>query len=253
MIKRLCLILFSIILLLMASCKEEQHYIRFFVGSYAPADSTGIYTCELNPETGAAKVIHSLSGIQNPSYLALHPDAPVLYAVAEAADKNTQSGAVWSLSLADDGSLEGMNQASSGGAHPCHLSVDQDGQLVLVANYSGGNLGLIPIREDHQTGQLVQVYQHLGSGPNPDRQTRAHAHSVNIHPKLAKAYACDLGTDEVLVYDIDFEKQMMQLDSTAIFKSSPGAGPRHFRRRGADCYSDYFHPAGWVYPGKSLR
>ena len=212
--------------LLLSSCQSSLQPIPFLVGSYAPADSTGVYYCELVPKSGSITIKSSLSGIKNPSFLVLHPEGETAYSVAESADQQG-NGEVWSINISD-GRLELGHPVSSGGANPCHLSINDEGSLLFVANYSGGNVGLINIRQDDQSLEsLKSVYQHVGEGPNKARQSAPHAHSISFFEPMNMAIACDLGTDQVLVYQINNEGDGMQVDSASGYTCAPGAGPRH--------------------------
>ncbi|MCD6347577.1 MAG: lactonase family protein [Bacteroidales bacterium] len=221
-----------IITLFIGSCRPESPVkIHFYVGSYAEAEDTGIYYCELDTVSGEINILSTLSGIKNPSFLTLYPAENQLFAVGEVTKKTAgqASGTVWSIALdPKTGSMEIQNSVSSGGAHPCHVSIDATAHYLLVANYSGGNLAMIPINADMQLGEPVGVYQHEGSGPVAGRQDTPHVHSVNISPDNSMAYACDLGTDQIVAYKINIDEACLTPDSSASYTTAPGAGPRHF-------------------------
>ncbi|MQG37636.1 MAG: lactonase family protein [SAR202 cluster bacterium] len=69
---------------------------------------------------------------------------------------------------------------------------------------------------------------------NPQRQEKAHAHSVNIDESNTHAYVCDLGMDKVFIYDIDHENGKLTPSQQSSVDEVPGQGPRHFT----------FHPSG---------
>ena len=74
---------------------------------------------------------------------------------------------------------------------------------MLVANYLGGNVAVLPVTKGGVFAEATDVEQHSGSGPNRERQEAPHAHSVLLDASNRHAYACDLGTDKVMVYDFD--------------------------------------------------
>ena len=80
--------------------------------------------------------------MENPSFLAIHPEKRYLYAVNEVGEFAGQSsGAVSAFSIdSETGALTFLNQQPSGGGAPCHLSVDATGKFVLTANYGGGSV-----------------------------------------------------------------------------------------------------------------
>jgi 6-phosphogluconolactonase len=120
-----------------------------------------------------------------------------------------------------------INQQSSKGGAPCHIIVDSAGKNVLIANYSGGNVAVLPIEEDGSLGEANSV-QHEGSGPNPRRQEGPHAHSINLDAAERFAVAADLGIDKYLVYRYDPESHRLTPNDPPATSVHPGAGPRHF-------------------------
>jgi len=47
---------------------------RFMVGSYAPQDSNGIYCYELDTQAGILQCLYTVSGVENPSFILMHPN-----------------------------------------------------------------------------------------------------------------------------------------------------------------------------------
>ena len=204
-----------------------------FVGTYTRLGSLGIYTCELDAKTGAVEQIAVTGGIEEPSFLAIDPTGDHLYAVSEAANGGGEGG-VHAYSIAGNGSLTFLNKRSTGGAGPCHLAVDATDSHLIVANYAGGSVCMLPISADGRLEERCHFIQHAGSSVNVERQAEAHAHSVTIDPTNSRAYVCDLGMDQVLVYRIDRERQRLELDEALTVQAEPGHGPSHFD----------FHPSG---------
>ena len=105
---------------------------RVYVGTYSGAKSKGIYQIELDTETG--KITHKgLAGeAENPSFLAIHPDRKFLYAVNEISKYEGKSaGSVTGFSIdPKTGDLTRINQQSTQGAGPCHLSVVRGGKVL---------------------------------------------------------------------------------------------------------------------------
>jgi 6-phosphogluconolactonase len=112
------------------------------------------------------------------------------------------------------------------------------GRFVLVANYSGGNIAVLPVMKGGGLGKALDVKQDSGSGPNRERQEGPHAHSVLLDPSNRHAYSCDLGTDKVMIYDFDSRRGRLTPASQPFVSLKPGAGPRHltFDRAGRHVY-----------------
>jgi 6-phosphogluconolactonase len=138
------------------------------------------------------------------------------------------SGGVGAFAIASDtGALTRRNQQPSEGGGPCFVSVDGSGRVVLVANYNGGSVALLPIEADGSLAPASQVEKHTGKGPNAERQEAAHAHCILADPSNRFALSADLGADRVFVYRLDVEgKSLRHVDGgDAVMR--PGAGPRH--------------------------
>ena len=87
-----------------------------FVGSYAEANQPGIQTFEFDGVTGALRTLAFRTGIANPTFLAVNPKRPCLYAVSE-----MSGGGVSSFRFNERGTLEYINRQPSGGTRPVIL------------------------------------------------------------------------------------------------------------------------------------
>lgn len=204
---------------------------KVYVGTYTGTDSEGIYAFGLDKETGKlTSDVRLVAKTENPSFLALHPTKPLLYAVNETSTFNDQpTGAVSAFRLNEkNGGLELINQLASRGKAPCHLEVDASGAAVLVANYTSGNVAVLPIEKNGGLGATADVVQHLGSSVNPQRQEGPHAHCINLDGHNRFAVAADLGVDKVFVYPFDAERNRFDVFKASSVSLRPGAGPRHF-------------------------
>ena len=205
---------------------------RIYIGSYTTGDSIseGIYTCLINEETGELSEPVLATTADNPTFLGIHPSLPLLFSVSELDDFQGKSqGAINVYRIhGDSGELEFINQQPTAGAAPCHLSIDNSGKFVLVANYTGGSTVVFPIAADGSIGKHSCLIQHEGSGPNPLRQEKAHAHSVNLTTDNKFAYVADLGTDKIWIFEFDSEQGKLIPATPAFASVACGSGPRHF-------------------------
>ncbi len=202
-----------------------------YVGTYTKKEgSKGIYRFGFNTETGALSSGELVAEAKNPSFLAIHPNRKFLYSVNEV----DGSGGASAYAITQQGKLMPLNQQPSKGAGACHLTVDPAGKYVLVANYGAGNISALPIQPDGSLGEATGFVQHTGSGPNQRRQEAPHAHS--IYTQDGFVYACDLGTDQVLVYRLDAAKGTLAPSDPPFAKVPPGSGPRHLAFHGGYAY-----------------
>ncbi len=213
-----------------------------YVGTYTKGQgagrpqSEGIYVYRMDATTGALTHAHTTPGVVNPSFLTLAPSRRFLYAVNEVQDAEGKSGGGVSAFAVDaaTGVLTYLNQQSTNGADPCHVSVDHAGAYLLVANYGSGSVAMFPTQADGRLGSASDFVQHQGSSVNPRRQQGPHAHSITPDPGNRYALAADLGLDKVLVYRLDATPGKLIPNSPPSASVAPGAGPRHLA----------FHPNG---------
>jgi len=201
--------------------------LRVYVGTYTRGEnsSKGIYRSVLDLETGRLSDPVLAAEARHPSFLEIHPNGEFLYAVSEAGGE----GSVSAYALdADTGDLKLLNRRPSGGAGPCHVSIDHAGRNLLVANYGSGSASVIPIESDGKLAEPTGLVQHEGSSVNSERQKGPHAHSMNASPDDRFVFVADLGIDKIMVYRLDIEKGTIIPNSPALARVKPGAGPRHF-------------------------
>jgi 6-phosphogluconolactonase len=99
---------------------------------------------------------------------------------------------------------------------------------VLAANYGGGSVVVLPVRDDGSLDPPSAFVQHQGSSVHP-RQQGPHAHSVTVDPADRFVMSADLGLDQVLIYRYDIRRgTLTPHELMAAAKVTPGAGPRHF-------------------------
>jgi 6-phosphogluconolactonase len=202
-----------------------------YVGTYTDKGSKGIYTYRFDPRTGESQSIGPAAESENPSFLAVDADNKYLYAVNETDHFNGgRTGAISTYAIdRSSGKLTLMQQVSSLGADPAHLSLDRTGRYLLVANYTSGNIASFPIEEKNGTlGPRSSFAQHAGSSVNKERQTGPHAHEIQASKDNRFVLVPDLGLDELLVYSFDSKTGALSPNSPAFVKVSPGSGPRHF-------------------------
>lgn len=207
-----------------------------YIGTYTSRGSEGIYRFVLDRAAGTLVPQGVTGGIKNPSFLAIHPTNAFLYAVSEVMTEGEgTTGGVTAFAIDPQTyELKMLNQQSSGGAGPCYVTVDRSGRVVLVANYGGGSVAALPVNESGKLEARTSFYQDTGSGPNRARQEKPHAHSINTSLDNRFAFAADLGTDKIMIYQLDYESSTIKPHDPPSASVPPGGGPRHFA----------FHPSG---------
>jgi 6-phosphogluconolactonase len=218
----------------LASSAQGASPVTVYVGTYTEGSSKGIYRFSLDLETGKAGAPVLAGAAKNPSFLALHPSGRFLYAVSEVDEfAGAKTGAVLAFAIdPKTGDLKKLNEQASEGTGPCHLVVDKAGQHVLVANYGGGTVAVLPIAADGSLQKASSVLTHTGKGKDAQRQEKPHAHGIYLDAAERFALSPDLGADRVFVTSFDAAKGSLTAHGAGTLE--PGSGPRHLA----------FHPSG---------
>jgi 6-phosphogluconolactonase len=205
----------------------QQKYL-VYVGTYTDHGSKGIYAYRFDSSSGKMTSLGLAVETAEPSFLAVDSSGRFLYAVNETETFNGQpTGAVSAFAIQPDtGKLSLLNQVSSRGTDPAHITLDRTGKYALVANYTSGSVAVFALLKDGRLGEVTSFVQHKGSSVNPERQKGPHAHAVALSPDNRFAVVADLGLDELLVYSFDAAKGTLGTQPQVV-KASPGAGPRH--------------------------
>ena len=216
---------------------------RVYFGTFTGALSRGIYVSRLDPQTGALSAPELAAASPSPNYLAVSPDGKFLYAangVKGFRDSATENGGAVSAFAIEQptGKLTFLNQKCSGGAGPCHVSVDATGKVLFIANYGDGSAKAYLLETNGALGEGGDRVARTGHSVNTHRQASAHAHFICADPSNRFALVCDLGTDEVIAYPFEAGTAKLSASRHEAAGAPPGAGPRHlaFSRNGRSVY-----------------
>ena len=221
---------------------------RAYIGTYTPEPASiqtqnhgeGIYLVSLDTATGTLSDPRLVAKTRSPSWIALSPDGKTLYAGNEVSDFNgSKSGSVTAFAVnKDSGNLMLLNTVGSGGAGPAYVAVEPSGKYVLVANYAGGSLAVLPVRPDgglreasdviHPSGSL-NLSRPVDNPPGnfaPSDHQSSHLHMVGFDPQGRYIIADDAGLDQILVWRLD--QSNGKLATVSVTAALPGSAPRHF-------------------------
>jgi 6-phosphogluconolactonase (cycloisomerase 2 family) len=150
----------------------------------------------------------------------------------------------------EDGKLTLLNTVRSGGAGPTFVSLHPSGRFVLVANYFGGSVAVLPVLEEGRLGGATDVKADAGKvGPTKAANApkgsfavsghdRTHAHMIQADPSGRFVLHVDLGLDKIFSWKFDATKGTLTPNDPAAVSLPAGDGPRHF----------HIHPNGkWLY------
>jgi len=209
--------------------------IPLYIGT---GGTDGIYQSTLNTETGALSEAKLVAKLNKPSALAIGPHKKFLYAAGSHKDKGVKKS--WNTAHAfrieKDYSLTsvGINDTGSSGA--CYVFAHPDGKKLFVAHYATADVSSMKVSEKGIISPAVSVVRNVGSSVHKSRQKKAFGHSVYTSPDGKFVYSADLGTDEVIVYDLDADTAEIKKISSV--KVPAGSGPRHmaFNKDGSILY-----------------
>lgn len=200
----------------------------------------GIFRAAWDAEKGELSGFEVAAATVHPSFLAMHPRLPILYAVNEAP---TGNGALCSFLLdRERAGLTPVGRVSSGGNGPCYVSVDATGKDAFVANYGGGSFAAFSLG-DGGSMRAAGFFGCQGNaacgtvGPNRVRQDVAHMHCAVISPDNRFVLACNLGEDAMEIFRIH-PGAATPMEAPVRVAARAGSGPRHLA----------FHPNQlWLY------
>lgn len=212
------------------SCSTTEHDYLVYVGTYTGEGSEGIYVYRFHSKDGHLTPIGLAARTTNPSYFVIDSTQTFLYSVQETGNfQGTPSGAVSVYRInRETGILTLMQETSTEGGAPCHLSFDERGRFLMVANYVGGNAMIFPVEKNGMLGSPTARIQHNGSSINTERQDAAHAHAIQATPGNRSVAIADLGIDQVIVYPFDAGNGTLDSMGAQVLAMPPGSGPRHF-------------------------
>jgi 6-phosphogluconolactonase len=208
------------------------------VGTQTAETSKGIYAYAFDSSTGELKQTGLAAEADNPTFLTLAPDGRTVFVANEVNHfGGKRSGGISSYTLdRANARLTKLSESATGGGGTCHVAVDHTGRSAFAANYGGGSAASFAVGTDGHLSDAVSFFQYTGHGPNATRQEASHAHRVTVSPDNRFLLVNDLGLDVIHIYQLDAATAKLTPNEPAVWKASPGAGPRALR----------FHPNGRV-------
>ena len=252
--------------LVSAQANEVEKELIAYVGTFSsplgdvlptqvdlpPGNGRGIHVFHVNRTTGAMTPAGVYEMGTSPSCLVLNDSGDRLYSANET-DRagDNKEGTVSAFAVdAVDGHLTLLNTVPAGGAGPTYVSIHPSGKFLLVANYFGGSIAVLPILDDGKLDKASDIK--IDSGTiGPTRATnappgsfafsghdRTHAHMIQSDPSGRFVLHVDLGLDKIFVWKFDDKQGKLTPNDPPSVSLPEGDGPRHF----------HFHPNGrWFY------
>jgi 6-phosphogluconolactonase len=217
-----------------------------------PGNGRGIHLFQVNRSTGVLTPAGTYESGTSPNCLALNAAGTRLYSTNET-DRvgEAKEGTISAFAIdRASGQLTLLNTVPSGGAGPTYASIHPSGKFLLVANYFGGSVAVLPILSDGRLGTASDVKHDAGTvGPRKATNAppgsfafsghdRTHAHMILPDASGRFVLHADLGLDRIFVWKFDERAGVLSPNDPPSVSLPPGDGPRHFS----------FHPNGrWCY------
>lgn len=217
-----------------------------------PGNGKGIHLFQVDRSTGALTPAGIVEMGASPSCLAINAAGTHLYSANEtdrAGIKNEGTVSAFEIERGT-GQLKLLNTVKSGGAGPTYVSLHPSGRFLLVANYFGGSISVLPVLPDGKLREASDVKNDSGQlGPTHATHApagsfafsghdRTHAHMIQADPSGKFVLHVDLGLDQIFIWKFDEQNGTLTANEPASISLPPGDGPRHF----------HFHPnSRWFY------
>ena len=174
----------------------------------------------------------------NPSYLAVSGNR--VYAVSEMPDAsasvwawrwngngfdrlNFQPTGIEEIQDEEDGVISSeVEKSPFRGEDPCYVSTD--GNVLAVANYSGGTLATYRLRDDGSIGPLDSLLVSGIGGPDLSRQGEPHVHCAVFSPEGKHLFFSEFSADEIGRLDVIAGRVRNYCRAATLH---PDYGPRH--------------------------
>src|SRR5205823_2087225 len=217
-----------------------------------PGNGRGIDVFMVDRTTGAMTPSGIVELGTSPSSLVLNAAGTRLYSANETdrVGEDKQGTASAFVVNRTNGRLGLLNTVRTGGAGPTYVSVHPGGRHLLVANYFGGSVAVLPILGDGRLGEASDVKlddgtigstraMHAPPGSFAvSGHDRTHAHMIQADPSGRFVLHADLGLDTIFIWRFDDQRGALDPNDPPSVSLPPGDGPRHF----------HFHPNGrWFY------
>jgi 6-phosphogluconolactonase (cycloisomerase 2 family) len=168
---------------------------------------------------GQWKQIQLVEGLRNPSWLCLHPEEPVLYAV------HGDFSQISTFDIASDGSLQRVAEQDTCGMNPVHAAISPSRSWLLIANYASGNVATMRVGQAGRLGAVAHVLKLIGERGPHAQQDGSHPHQICFSPDGRFACVPDKGLDTVFALRLNEDTGVLQIAAQSPMRR--GSGPRH--------------------------
>lgn len=200
---------------------SAAHHSLIWTGSYTEdsgGQGEGIGAISAGPD-GTLQWLGTAATADSPSFIAVHPTVPVVYAVGE------HARTVQAYRRSGEFGLEPFGDPQLAGAAACHVAVDPLGRFLIVSCWGDGQVLLYELDHDGgMTGRFPaspSVDPHQMPGAAEPRPSRAHASLMLADGRIMTT---DLGHDTLRIWQY---VPGVGLTAGHDVVLPAGSGPRH--------------------------
>lgn len=192
-----------------------------FVGSNGNDLTRGIYVFHLDIDNGEILKKKFYKSLANPT--SIFKRERYIFVCYKNKTGRPTDGGIWQYASMD---LQfGLTaKVTNHGKTYVWCYVNPDRSYAYAVDYYNSEVVVVPILKQ-KIVKVVQTIKHVGHGPDPKRQSEAHPCFIDQTPDGKWMVVCDLGTDEIVFYDIG-EKGRLSRNDELSFHVKPGSGPK---------------------------
>lgn len=191
-----------------------------FVGSNGNDLTRGVYVFHLDIDNGEILKKKFYKSLANPTSISKRER--FIYVCYKNKSGRSTDGGLWQYASMD---LQfGLAaKATDHGKTYVHSYINEDRSYAYAVDYYNSEVVVIAILKQKLV-RVVQTIKHTGSSLDSKRQSEAHPCYIDMTPDK-KMVVCDLGTDEIVIYDIGEKGRLYRNDELTI-QLKPGSGPK---------------------------
>lgn len=191
-----------------------------FVGSNGNDLTRGIYVFHLDIDNGEILKKKFYKSLANPT--AISKRERFIYVCYKNNTGRLTDGGLWQYASMDLQFGLAAKSTDHGKTYVCSY-INEDRSYAYAVDYYNSEVVVIAVLKQKLV-RVVQTIKHTGSSLDPKRQNEAHPCFIDVTPDK-KMVVCDLGTDEIVIYDIGEKGRLYRNDDLTI-KLKPGSGPK---------------------------
>ena len=151
----------------------------------------------------------------------------ILFSTSEVRRTNQhKQGQLHSFKILNNGNIELINSALSGGMGPSYLDYNPYKNILITSNIWSGNISSFKITNNGNISRKICTIfeKQKGSFTNSKYQDMSHPHSINFSSDYNYSVACDRGSDLITIYKC-LDDGNFKINNQ--YQIKKGSGPRH--------------------------